>query len=59
MKNTKVEIQKEILKIQHGGASKVFFRKLFLQESITELNSRNILIAIDIFLILHFYSNLG
>jgi hypothetical protein len=51
--------EKEILKIQNGGASKAFFRKLFLQESITELNSRNILIAIDIFLILHFYSNLG
>ena len=51
--------EKEILKIQNGGTSKVFFRKLFLQESITEINSRNILIAIDIFLILHFYSNLG
>ena len=51
--------EKEKLKIQHGGASKVFLRKLFLQESITEINSRNILIAIDIFLILHFYSNLG
>jgi len=51
--------EKEILKIQNGGASKVFFRKLFLQESITEINSRSILVAIDIFLILHFYSNLG
>lgn len=51
--------EKEKLKIQNGGATKVFFRKLFLQESITELNSRNVLIAIDIFLILHFYSNLG
>ena len=51
--------EKEILKIQNGGTSKVFFRKLFLQESITELNSRNILIAIDIFLILHFYSYIG
>jgi hypothetical protein len=51
--------EKEKLKIQNGGTSKVFFRKLFLQESITELNSRNILVAIDLFLILHFYSNFG
>ena len=51
--------EKEKLKIENGGASKAFLRKLFLQESITELNSRNILIAIDLFLILHFYSYIG
>ena len=51
--------EKEKFKIENGGASKAFLRKLFLQESITELNSRNILIAIDLFLILHFYSYIG
>ena len=47
--------EKEQLKIQRGGAPKVFFRKLFLQESITKMNTRNVLIAIDIYFILYFY----
>jgi hypothetical protein len=47
--------EKEKLKLQNGGASRVFFRKLFLQESITKMNNRNVLIAIDLFAILHFY----
>ena len=48
--------EKEMLKIQRGGVSKTFFRKLFLQESITKMNPRNTLCAIDIICILHFYS---
>lgn len=48
--------EKEQLRIQKGGSSKIFFKKLFLQESITEMNSRNILIALDIYFILSFYS---
>lgn len=48
--------EKEKLKIQNGGASKAFLRKLFLQESITKTNGRNILIAIDILILLHFYA---
>jgi len=48
--------EKEQLKIQNGGASKAFLRKLFLQEPITKSNSRNIVIAIDIVILLHFYS---
>ncbi len=48
--------EKEKLKIQNGGASKAFLRKLFLQESITKTNSRNILIAIDTLILLHFYA---
>ena len=48
--------EKEQLKIQNGGMSKKIFKKLFLQESITEVNYRNILIALDIYFILSFYS---
>ena len=48
--------EKEQLKLQRGGVSKVFFRKLFLQEPITKMNPRNILIAIDLYFILYFYS---
>ena len=48
--------EKEKLKIQKGGASRAFLRKLFLQESITKTNSRNILIAIDTLILLHFYA---
>ncbi len=48
--------EKEKLKIQNGGASRAFLRKLFLQESITKTNGRNILIAIDILILLHFYA---
>ena len=48
--------EKEQLRIKNGGASKIFLKKLFLQESITEMNSRNILIALDLYFILSFYS---
>ena len=48
--------EKEKLKIQMGGTSKIFLRKLFLKEPITKMNSRNMLCAIDIVFILHFYS---
>jgi len=48
--------EKEKLKIQNGGASRAFLRKLFLQEPITKTNSRNILIAIDTLILLHFYA---
>jgi len=48
--------EKEKLKIQNGGASRAFLRKLFLQEPITRTNGRNILIAIDILILLHFYA---
>lgn len=48
--------EKEQLKIKNGGVTKVFFRKLFLQESITKTNPRSILIVMDLFFILHFYS---
>ena len=48
--------EKEQLKIQNGGASKAFLRKFFLQEPITKKNGRNILIAIDILILLHFYA---
>jgi len=48
--------EKEQLRLQRGGASKIFFRKLFLQEPITKMNPRNILIAIDIYFILYFYA---
>ena len=48
--------EKEKLKLQQGGTTKILLRKLFLQESITKMNPRNVLIAIDLFIILHFYS---
>ena len=48
--------EKEKLKLERGGASKSFMRKLFLQEPITKMNTRNMLCAIDILAILHFYS---
>jgi hypothetical protein len=50
--------EKEKLKLQQGGTSRIFFRKLFLQEPITKMNSRNTLIAFDVIAILHFYSQL-
>jgi hypothetical protein len=50
--------EKEQLKIKRGGSSKIFLRKLFLQEPITKMNSRNTLLAFDIIAILHFYSYL-
>jgi hypothetical protein len=51
--------EKEQLKIQNGGSSKAILRKLFLQEPITKMNPRNILIVIDLYFILHFYSYIG
>jgi len=46
--------EKEIKRIKEGGFGKKLMRKLLLQESFSKLNPRNLLIAIDLFMILHF-----
>lgn len=46
--------EKEIQRIKEGGFGKKLMKKLLLQESFNKLNPRNLLIAIDIFMILHF-----
>jgi len=48
--------EKKIQKLNSGGFSGAFFRKLFLQEPIAKIKTNKILILIDLFLILHFIS---
>jgi len=48
--------EKELKKLKIGGFQSTFFRKLFLQEPITKMKNRNIIIIIDIFFLLHFIS---
>ena len=46
--------EKEIKRLKEGGFFRKLMRKLLLQESFSKLNPRNLLVAIDLFMILHF-----
>lgn len=46
--------EKEIKRLKEGGFFRKLTRKLLLQESFSKLNPRNLLVAIDLFMILHF-----
>lgn len=46
--------EKEVKRLKEGGFGKKLMRKLLLQESFSKLNPRNLLVAIDLFMILHF-----
>jgi len=46
--------EKELKRIKEGGFGRKFMRKLLLQESFSKLNPRNLIVAIDLFMILHF-----